>query len=265
MILIGEKLNSSIPKTLEAFQQRDQAAVCALIERQQEAGAEYLDINAAICGEDELEVLTWVIGLVKAYSDCKIMIDTSDPEVMAKAAEAAKDRELIFNSTTLDERFTEVTALAKQYHAGVVALPISQEGMPHTLEEKCSNIDRLVEKLRSAGIPDEKMYVDVLIETLATNSESAKIAIGAIRHVAEKYPQVHTTCGLSNISFGLPKRGMINSAFLSAARMAGLSSAILDPSNPQMRDTLAASAVVAGEDDYCMEYITYIRSQEGME
>lgn len=261
MILIGEKLNSSIPSTLTMFEARDEASVAALIKKQAAAGAAFLDVNAAVCA-DERGTLLWALELVKKYSDCGVMVDTADTEVMAEAARAASGRELILNSTTIDERFDAVTALAKETGASLVALPISLEGQAATLEERCANIDTLVGKLREAGIPDERVYLDVLVETLATNGESAKTAIGAIIHAAARYPEIRTTCGLSNISFGLPRRALINSAFLSAAVFNGLSSAILDPASPSIRDALAAAQVVAGQDDFCMNYITYLREQD---
>lgn len=262
MILIGEKLNSSIPKTLAAFEARDEAAVVALIEQQAAAGAEFLDVNAAICGDSECEVLLWAIGLVRAHSSCGVMIDTTAPDVMTRALESVGDCAVILNSTTIDERFDTVVPLALKSGAGLVALPIDSEGMPHTLEEKTQKIDCLIAKLRTAGVPDDKIYLDVLIETLATDGMSARNALGAVAHVCATYPQVKTTCGLSNISFGLPRRALINSAFVTAAVMAGLSSAIADPASPALRDALAAARVVAGEDDYCMEYITHIRSAD---
>lgn len=262
MILIGEKLNSSIPSTLTIFENRDEAAVIGLIEKQARAGADFLDVNASVCA-DEQAALLWVLDLIKNHSDCGIMIDTADTDVMAQAAKAAKGRELILNSATIDERFDAVTALARETGASLVALPISLEGQASTLEERCANIDLLIEKLRQAKIPDDRVYLDVLVETLATNGDSAKTALGAIAHAASHYPEIKTTCGLSNISFGLPRRALINSAFVSAAIFAGLSSAILDPASPAMRDALAAAKVVAGQDDFCMDYITYLREQEG--
>lgn len=261
MILIGEKLNSSIPKTLEAFEKTDEAAVVKLIEMQAQAGASYLDINTAVC-EDELDKMLWVIQLVQKHSDCGIMIDSISSDIIKKAAAAVSNRPLMINSTTITERFDTVVPLALEKGASIVALPIDDDGMPQTLEEKCDKIDLLVSKLRRAGMEDEKIFVDVLIETLATDMESAKTAIGAIDYIIKTYPSVNTTCGLSNISFGLPKRALINTAFVSAAMVVGLSSAILDPSSPSMRAALAAGQVVAGQDDYCMNYINYIREME---
>ncbi len=255
MILIGEKLNSSIPSTLEAFEARNEAAVLSLIQLQEKAGAAYLDVNTSLCANEQ-DALLWVAGLIRAHSKCGIMIDTADPEVMAQAVQAAQGTDFILNSATIDERFEEVTSLAKKSNAALVALPISLEGQEPGLKGRCANIDKLIGKLRQAGIPDKHIFLDVLAETLATDTESA------IAYTAASYPQVKTTCGLSNVSFGLPRRGLINSAFLTTAVFSGLSSAILDPSSRPLRDALAAALAIAGQDDFCMDYITYLREQE---
>ncbi len=261
MILIGEKLNSSIPSTLEAFETRNEAAVLSLIQMQENAGAAYLDVNASVCTNEQATLL-WVVGLIKTHSRCGIMIDTADPEIMAQAVQAAQGTDFILNSATIDERFEEVTALAKKSNAALVALPISLEGQEPGLKGRCANIDKLMSKLRKAGIPDENIFLDILAETLATDTESVKIAIGAIAYTTASYPHVKTTCGLSNVSFGLPCRSLINSAFLTVAVFSGLSSAILDPSSRPLRDTLAATLAIAGQDDFCMDYITYLREKE---
>ena len=173
MILIGEKLNSSIPSTLEAFEARNEAAVLSLIQLQEKAGAAYLDVNTSLCANEQ-DALLWVAGLIRAHSKCGIMIDTADPEVMAQAVQAAQGTDFILNSATIDERFEEVTALAKKSNAALVALPISLEGQEPGLRGRCANIDKLIGKLRQAGIPDKHIFLDVLAETLATDTESAK-------------------------------------------------------------------------------------------
>ncbi|MCI8648689.1 MAG: dihydropteroate synthase [Anaerotruncus sp.] len=265
MILIGEKLNSSIPSTLALFEQKDEAAIRSLITKQEQAGAAYLDINTAICGENELDRMLWAVEQVLGHSSCGIMLDTTDSAVMQQAVDAVlrgRDCPLLLNSATIDDRFDTVVSLAHKANAGVVGMPIDADGMPHTLEEKCQKIDLLMKKLRAAKIPDTKIYLDVLVETLATGGESAKVVLDTIRYVAQKYPQVNTTCGLSNVSFGLPKRALVNSSFAAAAFAAGLSSAILDPTSPSMRGTLAAMQAILGQDEYCMDYITYIRDLE---
>ncbi|MBC8584111.1 dihydropteroate synthase [Youxingia wuxianensis] len=262
MIIIGEKLNSSIPRTMKALENHNEGYIKELIKKQDACGADFLDINTAMCADKELENMLWLIHLVKENCDCGIMLDSTDTQVIAKALPAASTREVIINSTTITSRFDQIIPLAKEYNAAVVGLPIDDEGMPHTLEEKLEKLDKLANKLRENDIADDKIYLDVLVETLATNGKSARDTLEAIRYISKKYPEMNTTCGLSNISFGLPKRGYINTAFLAAAVEAGLKSAIINIASESVQNTLYASLAVAGQDDYCMNYITYIRSQE---
>lgn len=261
MILIGEKLNSSIPKTMEAFSAHDEAAVIGLIQAQADAGAEYLDVNTAICGGEELAAMLWVVALIREHSSCGIMIDTADPAVMAQAVQAAAGTPLILNSATLTDRFDEVTALAHSSGASVVGLPIDGE-MPHTLEEKCEKLAALVEKLRKAGLPTSASMRTCSSRRWPPTARARRTRWARSSSWRRTTRTSGRPCGLSNISFGLPRRSLINSAFLSAAMMAGLSSAILDPVSPAMQDALAAAKVVAGQDDYCMDYITHIRGGE---
>ena len=191
MILIGEKLNSSIPRAQQAFEARDAQTVTELIRTQAAAGASFLDVNTAVCAASEQAAMLWTIGLIRENCDCGIMIDTADPKVMAAAVQAAGDCPLILNSATITDRFDAVTALAKESGAAVVGLPIDDD-MPHSLEEKCQKLDFLIEKLRAAGIQDDRIYADVLVETLATDGGSAKSALGAIAYMAENYPDVKT-------------------------------------------------------------------------
>lgn len=261
MIIVGEKLNSSIPKTLEALNTWDTKTLLSLIEFQELEGAQYLDLNTAMCAQREQELLIQLVNLVQKHSSCGIMLDSTSPQVLRAAAAHVKGRPLIFNSLTLSERFEPVCQLAREYAAGVVALPIDT-AMPHELTARCNAVDTLIARLRENGIPDENIYLDALVETLATDAESARCTLDTIRYTREHYPQVHCICGVSNISFGLPKRALINSTFLNMAVYCGLDSAILDPTSISIQDTLAAAAAVCGQDEYCMEYITYIREMK---
>ncbi len=261
MILVGEKLNSSIPSTLNAMQSNDTEQLTALIKAQSEAGADYLDINTAMCTGKELEMMIKIIELSVQHSVCGIMIDTSNPAVMEKALTAAGKRNVILNSLTITDRFDEVSDLALKYNCSLVALPIA-ERMPHSLEDRCKNIDTIIEKLRQKGIPDDKIFVDTLTETLATDSENALACLKSIEYTAKNYPSVHTICGLSNVSFGLPVRKNINSSFMSMAVFCGLDSVIADVCSNALKTALISSLAVCGKDEYCMDYISHIRSMD---
>lgn len=262
MIRIGEKLNSSIPTTQNMFEKRDRDAVVALIEKQEEAGADYLDINTALCADKELETMLWVIGLAMEHSGCGIMIDSPSTAVMKEAMAACKGRKLIVNSVTITDRMEEIAPLIAESGAGVVGMPVGGDGDRASLDGRMHNISLLVEKLRSFGIKDEQIYVDIMMEAAAFDSESPALALRVIGELKNRFPAVKSVCGLSNVSFGLPGRVNINIAALSAGVFLGLDSAILDVTSPKTRLALLSADVVAGNDEYCMEYISYLREQE---
>lgn len=259
MIIIGEKLNSSIPKTMEAMNARDEDAITGLIRIQAENGADYLDVNTAICGADELPVMLWVLGLIQKNSSCGIMIDSPNPDVIKEAVKVVKDRKLILNSVTLTDRFEEVIPIAKEYQSGVVGLPIDSAGIPETAVERSRLALELISKMKENGIAYENIYLDVLTQAMFSSDQSALVSFDTIREIKKHYPKVHTICGLSNVSFGLPKRSVINCTYLSLAMAAGLDSAIMDPSAPSIKTCLAATNAILGCDEYCMEYVECMR------
>jgi len=258
MIIAGEKFNSSIPKTFEMLEKNDEKQIIALAKLQESAGAHYLDINTSMFQQDELKKLSYLIGLVQEHTSCGIMIDSPSPDIVIEAIKGIKDRPVIINSVTLSERLTELMPVAREYGAGVVALPIGADGMPEDDKKRIENAEELIRILTENGIAHDRIYIDVLAETLAVNQQSAVYAVKTIEAVKARYPDVHLTCGLSNISFGLPKRVHINTAFLTAAVFCGLDSAIMDITNDAMRTALFAALAVSGRDEYCMEYMNAV-------
>lgn len=140
-----------------------------------------------------------------------------------------------------------------------MCLPIVGREIPAQPEGRLKNADLLIEKLTAAGIAADNIYVDVLAEALATEEKAAATTLKTIRLIKEKYPEIQTICGLSNISFGLPKRANLNAAFLAMALVSGLDAAILDCSSPRIQDMLYTAEALLGRDEYCMEYIGYCR------
>lgn len=260
MILIGEKLNSSVPRTFSAMQEQNAQGIVDLIRAQESAGAEYLDINTSLFGADEAEKMLWVVGLALEHSSCGIMLDSPNPAVIKEVIPHIKDRPVIINSVTLTERLEELLPVIKEYNASVVALPMGK-AMPQSLKERMENAARLLEIFRQNDIEDGKVYIDLIAEALSYNAESAGIAVEMARKMRKEYPKVHTVCGLSNISFGLPGRTYINNAFLSALIINGMDSAILDVTNKQTLTTVYAALALAGQDEFCMDYITYARNE----
>lgn len=252
MLLFGEKLNSSIPSVFEIMKNRDYEEIKRLCIAQEQAGADYLDINTAILVEDELEVMCEIIKIAQENTGCNIMLDSPNVEVIREAAKLV-ERDLIINSITLDSRH-ELIDLAVEIGASLVALPIDEYGIGET-EQRIEKAKKITEICTQKGLPREKLYIDAVIESVAVNPQAAKNAIDTVAGIKAQIDDVKTTCGLSNISFGLPKRININTAFIPAIMYAGLDSAIIDVLSPKTMDSVTASRVITTEDEYCMGYI----------
>ncbi|HEX2926996.1 MAG TPA: dihydropteroate synthase [Ruminiclostridium sp.] len=261
MIIVGEKLNSSIPKMFEKMKEKDTEAIKQIAVQQQEAGAKYLDINTAIFRDEEFEMLKYVLEVVLENTQCGIMLDSPSPSIIEKALPLISGRDIIINSVTLQDRIKELLPIAKSYKAGVVGLPIDEEGIPKTIERRVENSLKLIELMNKEGIKNSDIYIDALAEAVAVDSEASVVTINTIAGVRKAHPDVHVICGVSNVSFGLPKRTAINSAFLTAAIFAGLDSGIVDITNEQIQSTIYTAEMIAGLDEYCMEYLGYIRSK----
>ena len=263
MIVIAEKLNSSIPRIKKAVEDGDAELIKQIALDQTNAGADYLDVNAGVFVNDECEKLAWMIDAVRSVTSIKLMIDSPNPDAIEAGMAHDNVPGAIINSITLEpKRLQRMLPLVKKYNTGIVALPIDENGIPKTPELRLELAGKLVELLRKNGITDNNIYLDPLVETVVSDSAAASITIQTIRLYRNSFPQVHIACGLSNVSFGLPERMNINAAFLAAAVCNGLDAAILDITNAKIRLALAAANIISGQDEYCMDYINYCRSQK---
>ena len=257
MIIIGEKLNSSIPKTMRAYEANDEEYLLSLIKAMSEHNADYIDINTALC-EDETASMKKMIDLVCTNSDAGVVIDSPDIEVLKECASYVEsDRKIMLNSVNSEEDMMFLLPILKEREASCICM------LSHsTLEERIDFASKLVLIADKEGISREKLFFDIAVQSSAMDSESALLSLATIKAVKENFPGVKTTCGLSNASFGLPKRVNINSAYLTCAVYNGIDSAIMDNTNAAYEMTIKAAEVIAGRDEYCMEYITYIRENQ---
>lgn len=261
MIIISEKLNSSIPSSLKLMENGTDLELSNFIALQAESGAEYLDLNAAMCS-DEIKTAKRIADLIIEHGECGIAVDSPSEKAMEEILAHIDGRcDVLINSITATERWGNID-LAVKYGAGVIAVMTDENGSPDTAEKRLANADKVISRLREAGIADEKIYIDVIAESSAVSDNAAKVALDTIKLIREKYENVHITCGLSNISFGLPERKVLNSAFFSAAAVLGMDAPICDITSPAIKRAFVASQVLLGEDDYCMEYIEEMRSNK---
>jgi 5-methyltetrahydrofolate--homocysteine methyltransferase len=166
----------------------------------------------------------------------------------------------MLNSITLEgQRFERMLPLAREFRTKVVAL-CQGEGVATTAQQKIDTASRLVERLTAAGVVLADIYVDPLVFPLATDPASGTAALDALREITRRFPGVHTICGLTNVSHGLPARKLVNRAFLVSAMGAGLDAAILDPTDRELMAGLYATEAVLGRDEYCLGYLKAFRA-----
>lgn len=257
MIIIGEKINSTLKSIRPAMESYDAAAIQDIAKRQFEAGASYIDVNAGMFINDEPERLEWLVNTVQEVLDAPFSIDSPNPAAIKRALMANKNSKPIINSITDEkERYNSIMPLVVEYKTGVVALCMDDTGMPETVKDRVVIAERIIGKLSKEGVQLCDIFIDPMVRPVGTGSHYGTVAIETIRKVKEEFPEVHITCGLSNISYGLPARKLLNQAFLIAAIAAGMDGAILDPLDKKLMSFIYAGEALVGVDDYCLNYIT---------
>lgn len=260
MIIIGEKINSTLKAVRPAMEGYDAAAIQELAKRQYEAGAAFIDLNAGMFIDEEPERLEWLVNTVQEVVDAPLSIDSPRPEAISRALKANKNTKPIINSITDEKkRYDSILPLVLEYNTGVVALCMDDTGMPETMEDRVVIAERLIEKLTKQGVKLDDIYIDPMVRPIGTGSHYGVVAIDTIRKVKTEFPDVHITCGLSNISFGIPARKVMNQTFLIAAIMAGMDGAILDPLDRKLMTFVYAAEALSGKDEFCMNYLMKFR------
>lgn len=263
MIIIGEKINSTLKSVRPAIESYDTAVIQDLAKRQYEAGATFIDVNAGMFHNDEPERLEWLVNTVQQVVDAPFSIDSPNPKAIERALKANKNPKPIINSITDEkERFDAILPLILEYNTGIVALCMDDTGMPETVKDRVVIAERLINKLSKEGVKLEDIYIDPMVRPVGTGSHYGTVAIETIRQVKAEFPEVHITCGLSNISYGIPGRKLMNQAFLIAAIAAGMDGAILDPMDKKLMSFIYAGEALMGVDDYCINYITKFKEGE---
>ena len=256
--VIGERINPTGKKALQAeLREGVFDMVADFAETQEKNGAALLDINMGMSGVNEMELMLRAIDEVTEVTDLPLCIDTSHVDVMESALRHYPGRALI-NSISLESAKCEpMLRLAKKYGAAFILLPLSDEGLPGTIEEKHENIRTLLNKALEMGLSKEDIIVDGLVGTVGANKTAALETIETVKYCTEELG-LATTCGLSNISFGLPERIFVNSAFLTLLIGAGLTMAIANPEQEMLMNAAAAAELLGAREDSDIRYIERI-------
>lgn len=254
-MIIGELINSSRKAVRPLIAERDAQAICEVAAAQVKAGADYIDLNCGTFLEEEPERLRWLVETVRQAVDAPLSLDSPNPQALASALPAAGQQMLINSISAEKERFRALLPLILEYRAKVVALCMADGEIAQTAEDRVMIGGRLIEDLTAAGVALDDIYLDPLVQPLSVSEAGAGVITETVRRIRQLYPGVHTVCGLSNISFGLPNRKLINRYFLAQAISAGMDSFILDPTDQKLMGAYYASRALAGQDRFCGQYL----------
>lgn len=258
MLVIGERINASRKSILQAIQERNTQFIQEEAKNQVEAGAQMLDVNAGVRVQQEADDIEWLVKVVQEKVDVPLCIDSPNPKAIEAGLKSHKGKALINSITLQKDRLEGFLPLVKKYNCLVVALTMGESGMPETAEERFEICKNIIEILKKEEISTESLYIDPLVQPISTNIKNCLITLDTIRAIKNAFP-VKTIIGLSNISFGLPNRRLINRTFLSMALAAGLNAALIDPLDKDMMSTLKAGEALLGQDDYCLNYLSAFR------
>jgi len=260
MLIVGELINTSRRAVAAAVEARDAAFLQDLARRQAEAGADMIDVNCGTRLGTEAAVMTWLVDLVQEAVDVPLCIDSPSPAVLAAGLSRCRDKALVNSVSAEKERLREVLSLLGRYRTSVVALCLDDGGMPNSVADRLRIAGKLVPELTAAGVAEEDIYLDPLIKPLAVDTAHGPEALESTRALREKYPRVHLISGLSNISFGLPRRPLLNRAFALMCFALGMDAFILDPLDRDLMSLLTAADALGGKDGFCLKYIAAERS-----
>lgn len=255
MVIVGELINASRKAIAGYIEAQNAEAVQEVAKNEFEAGANYIDVNAGIFVGKESEYVKWLVAKVQEAVNAPCCIDSPDPAAIEAGLSVHKGTPMI-NSISLEKgRYDRLLPLVAGTDFKVVALCMSDEGMPETVDDRMAIADKLVNGLLQNNVKMENIYVDPLVQPLSVNKEFGREFLNSIEKITTTFAGIHTMCGLSNISYGLPNRKFLNQSFMVMAIGKGLDGAIVNPLDKRMMANIIAAEALAGRDDYCMKYL----------
>lgn len=255
MIIIGEKINGTRKAVKKAIKNRDSDFIRQLTQEQTSAGCAYLDINAGTPPGQEPEDMVWLIKNVQAVSELPVCLDSANPEALGAGLKIVEKTPLINSLSGEKARIDSVLPLALEYKTSLILLALDDTtGIPESSEERLEIVDRLAAMALDGGLSEDQLFIDPLVTAISTDTDSALTTFETIKGVKAKYPKAHVTSGLSNISFGMPLRAIINRTFLAMCVAAGMDSAIANPNDRELMTSIMAAEMLMGKDRYCMTF-----------
>ena len=259
MIIIGEKINGSIPSVAKAIADRDEEHIKKLAKDQSEAGANFIDVCASVEDDIEVETMKWLIELVQSVTDTPIAIDSPNARTCVECMQYCNKPGIINSVSGEGDKMEVVFPVIADTKWQVVALLNGNTGIPKTAKDRLDVFHQIMEEAKKYNIAPNRIHIDPLVEMLCTSEDGISMVEEVMTSIKAEYPTIHITGAVSNISFNLPMRKLVNQAFVVLSMKAGMDSAVLNPLDRNMMGMIYATEACLGLDDYCMEYITAYR------
>ncbi|MCD4719951.1 MAG: dihydropteroate synthase [Desulfobacula sp.] len=258
--VIGERINTSRKLVQAAVAERDVDYIIDDVKKQKKAGANFIDVNAGARIGHETEDMKWLLDTIQPIAAVPLTLDSPDPTVLEMAFKMVEKTPMI-NSISLEkERFDAMMPFLDGKECKIIALCMDDTGMPSSSDVILGRAKSLVQELNKIGIPTASIYVDPLVQPISVDSKKGVMVLDAVRSIKAEFPDVHITGGLSNISYGLPQRKVINRTFVSLMMVAGMDSAIIDPLDKKIMATIRTADMLLNHDDFCMNYLKGVRA-----
>ena len=262
MLIIGEKINSSRKDIKDMVEGKNKEFIQELAQKQVEGGAQMLDLNIGTIRKGEAEDMRWLVKTVQEAVDVPLCIDSPNHDAIEAGLEVYdwdKGKALINSVTAEKGKLKLILPLVKKYKCSVVALTMDERGIPQDSKERFIIADVLIRKLTNEGILIEDIYIDPLTLPVSTNIQNSNIVLETLKRIKDSHPEVKTIIGLSNISYGLPERRLINQSFVVLAVACGLDAVILDSTDQKIMALIKAINLLLGKDEFCGQYLKAFR------
>lgn len=259
MLVIGENINASTRSVAEAIVNRDREFLESLAKAEAAAGVDFIDVNTGTgygSPEQEMATMEWLVEVVQRVTGKPLVIDSESPHIIEAALRKYHGISPIINSVNAEpERLASIGSLAMEHQAWLVVLAMGTKGIPDNVEERLATCDQIMEQLTHLGLREERIFFDPLVLPIAVDSTQGLVTLKTIEQIKSRYPNARTVMGLSNISYGLPNRKLVNQAFLVMATYAGLDAVILNPLDAKTMSFIKTANMLTSRDPLCKGYI----------
>lgn len=263
MLIIGEKINATRSAVKKIISERNKAELLKLAKRQAAGGADYIDVNVAtgVGGrKEEAAAMTWAVSTIARELDGCVCIDSADPHVITAGLAAMEGDCAMVNSVKAnDENLKAVLPVVAAKKALLVALAMDDSGIPPDVSGRISACEQIAAACKIHGVSMDKVYFDPLVLPISADMRSGRVTLETLGKIKQIFPESSTVTGLSNVSYGLPRRGRLNAAFLQMAVYAGLDAAIVDPLDTDILNGIRTAEVLVGKDRHCRRYLRAFR------